>query len=222
MIKRFKPPQKLDPAEWVMVLISWMIYLGGLIFFSEDDNYWVLMALGALPVLVTAWSLGMGLGVTSAFISISSEDVRRVLAEVIDAIHLAGGLAGVHVCANTDWSLILDSSADILSFDAYGFFDRLALFSKGLKRFFDQGRILAWGIVPTSESRDIERETASSLISKWEDQVAHLETLGIDHDTILAKSLITPSCGTGSLSLPQALKVLELTREVSQGLRSQD
>jgi len=175
-----------------------------------------------VPAIVFIDEPGLAGFGTSAFISISSEDVRRVLAEVIDAIHLAGGLAGVHVCANTDWSLILDSSADILSFDAYGFFDRLALFSKGLKRFFDQGRILAWGIVPTSESKDIERETASSLISTWEGQVAHLETLGIDHDTILSKSLITPSCGTGSLSLPQALKVLELTREVSQGLRSQD
>jgi len=70
MINRFKPPQKLDPAEWVLVFLSWMVYLGGLIFFSEDSNYWVLMALGALPVLVSAWSLGMGLGVAAAFISI--------------------------------------------------------------------------------------------------------------------------------------------------------
>lgn len=70
MIDRLKPPQKMDPAEWVMIFLSWMIYLGGLIFFSEDSNYWVLMALGALPVLVSAWSLGMGLGVLSAFFSI--------------------------------------------------------------------------------------------------------------------------------------------------------
>jgi len=70
MFDRLKPQQKLDPAEWIMILLSWMIYLGGLIFFSEDDNYWVLMALGALPVLVSAWSLGMGLGVIAAFISI--------------------------------------------------------------------------------------------------------------------------------------------------------
>jgi diguanylate cyclase (GGDEF)-like protein len=70
MINRLKPPQKLDPAEWIMVFLSWMIYLGGLTFFSEQDNYWVLMALGALPVLVSAWSLGMGLGAISAFISI--------------------------------------------------------------------------------------------------------------------------------------------------------
>ena len=33
-----------------------------------------------------------------------------------------GGLVGVHVCANTDWSLVLDSSADIVSFDAYALF----------------------------------------------------------------------------------------------------
>jgi diguanylate cyclase (GGDEF)-like protein len=79
MIKRFKPPQKLDPAEWVMVLISWMVYLGGLLFFSEDNNYWVLMALGALPVLVSAWSLGMGLGVISAFISIFIHLLLQIL-----------------------------------------------------------------------------------------------------------------------------------------------
>ena len=79
MMKRFKPPQKLDPAEWVMVLLCWMIYLGGLIFFSEDNNYWVLMALGALPVLVSAWSLGMVLGVISAFISIFIHLLMHIL-----------------------------------------------------------------------------------------------------------------------------------------------
>jgi hypothetical protein len=157
---------------------------------------------------------------TSAFISISREDVGRVLSEVIDAIHLAGGLAGVHVCANTDWSLILDSAADILSFDAYSFFDRLALFREGLKRFLDQGRVLAWGIVPTSDSGDIAKETGSSLVAKWQEQVAHLESLDMDHDKILTQSLITPSCGTGSLTCAEAEKVLEMTREVSLRLRS--
>jgi methionine synthase II (cobalamin-independent) len=157
---------------------------------------------------------------TSAFISISREDVSRVLSEVIDGIHEAGGLAGVHVCANTDWSLILDSAADILSFDAYAFFDRLALYEAPLKTFFDQGRILAWGIVPTSNSRDITRETASSLVARWESQVSRLETLGIDRTKILAQSLITPSCGTGSLTPDQAIEVLEMTRGVSQALRA--
>jgi methionine synthase II (cobalamin-independent) len=157
---------------------------------------------------------------TSAFISISKKDVDRILSEVIDAIHEAGGLAGVHVCANTDWSLILDSSADILSFDAYGFFDRLVLYEASLKRFFDQGRILAWGIVPTLDGEDIERENAASLVKKWEGQAGRFEEFGIDGKRVLAQSLITPSCGTGSLSLEHAVKVLEMTREVSRMLRA--
>jgi hypothetical protein len=156
---------------------------------------------------------------TSAFISISREDVDRILSEVIDSIHEAGGLAGVHVCANTDWSLILDSSADILSFDAYGFFDRLTLYEASLKTFFDQGRILAWGTVPTSDAKDIEREDASSLVGRWERQASQIEGFGIERHTIMAQSLITPSCGTGSLSLGHAIKVLEMTRDVSRMLR---
>ncbi len=173
-----------------------------------------------IPAIVFIDEPGLAGFGTSSFISISSEDVNRVLSEVIEAIHEAGGLAGVHVCANTDWSLILDSSADVLSFDAYGFFDRLALYEEHLKRFFDQGRILAWGIVPTSDNKDIDSENASSLVEKWESHVGHLDDLGIDHSTILSQSLITPSCGTGSLTLDRAVKVLEMTREVSRILRS--
>ncbi len=173
-----------------------------------------------VPAIVFIDEPGLAGFGTSAFISISSEDISRVLSEVIDAIHQAGGLAGVHVCANTDWSLVLDSSADILSFDAYGFFDRLALYGEPLKAFFDQGRTLAWGIVPTSDAKDIENETASSLVTKLEGQFQHLGALGIDHAKILAQSLITPSCGTGSLTENQAVKVLEMTREVSRAVRS--
>ena len=173
-----------------------------------------------IPVIIFIDEPGLAGFGTSAFISISKEDVSRVLSEVIDAAHQAGGLAGVHVCANTDWSLILDSAADVLSFDAYGFFDRLALYEASLKTFFDQGRILAWGIVPTSSSRDIARETASSLVAKWESQASQLENIGIERTKCLAQSLITPSCGTGSLTPEEAINVLEMTREVSQTLRS--
>jgi methionine synthase II (cobalamin-independent) len=173
-----------------------------------------------IPAIIFLDEPGLAGFGTSAFISISRDDVSRVLSEVIDAVHQAGGVAGIHVCANTDWSLILNSAADILSFDAYGFFERLALYKTSLKTFFDQGRILAWGIVPTSNGEDIAKETASSLVAKWESQASQLETLGIKRTTILAQSLITPSCGTGSLTPDEAIKVLEMTREVSQILRS--
>jgi methionine synthase II (cobalamin-independent) len=158
---------------------------------------------------------------SSEFISISKQEVLDCLDEIIDQIHARQGLAGVHVCANADWSVIFDSKADILSFDAYTYFDKLAIYHNDITAFLDRGGIIAWGIVPTLEPDDIEKETTDSLISQLQSKFDHLVQKGIDRERLLAQSLITPSCGTGSLTFEQADKVLRLTREVSDFLRSQ-
>jgi len=156
---------------------------------------------------------------SSAMISVSRDEVATCFKEVIDAVHEEGGLAGIHVCANADWSLILESDADIISFDAYSFFDKLMLYPNLLKKFMEFGGILAWGIVPTLNSDDIETETVESLVTRWEAQSAALEALGFEKTAILAQTFITPACGTGSLPLDLAKKVLVLTRQVSDTLR---
>ena len=159
---------------------------------------------------------------SSEFTSISKEQVSQCLEEVIGGIHETGGLAGIHVCANTDWSVIFDTSVDIVNFDAYSYFDRFILYPELIKGFLIEGGILAWGIVPTSNEEDILKETAESLVEKWERQVDALEKLGIDRSLIFSQSLISPSCGTGSLSEHGAKKVLELNRSVSDIIRQKN
>jgi methionine synthase II (cobalamin-independent) len=156
---------------------------------------------------------------SSEFISMSREEVSACLNEVIDAIHQEGGLAGIHVCANADWSLILESEVDIVNFDAYAYFDRFVIYDQALKAFLEKGNIVAWGLVPTLEPDDIEKEETGSLLEGWEERAAALEKLGIDRHRIMTQSLITPACGTGSLSVEHAEKVLRMTREVSDALR---
>ncbi len=156
---------------------------------------------------------------TSEFTSMSRDDVMAALNEVIEGIHSEGGLAGIHVCANTDWSIILESSADIVNFDAYSYFDRFILYPDLIKKFIESGKILAWGIVPTGNIEDIEKETSDSLTSQFIEKARQIEDLGIDQPKIMEQSLITPSCGTGSLSLDLAKKVLKMTVEVSENLR---
>lgn len=158
---------------------------------------------------------------SSEFTSISREEVSTSLEEVIEGVHLEGGIAGVHVCANTDWSLILDSSADIVNFDAYSYFDKFILYVDAIKRFINRGGIIAWGIVPTSSPEDIEKESVKSLVDTWKDQLNQLEDAGIDPSVVRQQSLITPSCGTGSLSVEHTVKVLQLTKGVSDVLRSE-
>jgi methionine synthase II (cobalamin-independent) len=157
---------------------------------------------------------------SSAFISITREQIATCFEEVIEAVHAEGGLAGIHVCANADWSLILESDADIVSFDAYSFFEKFLLYPEQVKKFLASGRILAWGIIPTLKAEDIEKEDAGSIAENLEGKISQLEALGISRSIITAQSLITPSCGTGSLSLEHAEKVLRMTQEVSDRLRA--
>ncbi len=152
---------------------------------------------------------------SSELISVSREDVRACLDEVIEAIHREGGLAGIHVCANTDWSLILESALDVVNFDAYAYFDRFMLYDRALRAYLDSGRILAWGLVPTLNAEDIAREDAASLKVKWDRQVEGLAGLGFSEAQVVTQSLITPSCGMGALTREQALKVLETTRALA-------
>ncbi|MFW5635742.1 MAG: hypothetical protein ACOC3A_03725, partial [Thermodesulfobacteriota bacterium] len=67
---------------------------------------------------------------------------------------------------------------------------------------------------------DIERETPESLSAMWEEHAEAMKKLGIDRATLLSQSLISPSCGTGSLSPKHAERVLELTRAVSDRVRN--
>ncbi|MEZ4526016.1 MAG: hypothetical protein R2941_08880 [Desulfobacterales bacterium] len=157
---------------------------------------------------------------SSELISISKQDVKAALNEVIEAVHAQGGLAGIHVCANTEWDLIMDTEVDIVNFDSYSFFDRFVLYAGAIKKFLLDGKFIAWGIVPTGNADDIERETPESLASMWEEQMKQISALGFDRETILKQSLITPSCGTGSLRPEHAERVLHLTRELSAILRT--
>ncbi len=157
---------------------------------------------------------------SAAFISISKADIAACFAEVIAAVQAEGGLAGIHVCANAEWSLVLDSPADILSFDAYAYFDRLMLYPEQLRNFLNSGRMIAWGLIPTLNPEDLAKERVDTLAALWEARVAQLTALvGIDPGCIISQSLITPACGTGSLTLAQAVQVLELTAGLSDTIR---
>jgi len=149
----------------------------------------------------------------SAFSSLNREEVILSLNECYDAVK---GLKGTHCCGNTDWSVLLSTEIDILSFDAYGYLETLSLYPKELRTFMERGGILAWGIVPTSEA--VLKENPQGLVKRFKEGVETLSKKGID-PTLLQKAIITPSCGTASLTIPLSEKVCQLTAEVSKRLR---
>ena len=134
----------------------------------------------------------------SSFVNIKREDVVSMLDSIIDGVHSKGAAAGIHCCGNTDWSMIAQTKVDIINFDAYLYADNLSLYSKDIDRFLKRGGYLAWGIVPTSD--DALKETDRSLFERLNSQIKNLEKKSIDRDLIIQNSLLTPSCGMGTLS----------------------
>ena len=154
----------------------------------------------------------------SAYINVQRDQVVSLLTEIIEAVHGEGALAGVHCCGNTDWTLLMDTPIDIINFDAHGYFEGMALYPEKLSAFLERGGVLAWGIVPTSE--EIASLSHEELMREMDGKIAVLEKKGVNRDLLLANRIVTPSCGTGTLTVELADKVLEVTDLLSRTIQS--
>ncbi len=152
----------------------------------------------------------------SVFTPIPEEKVPALLDEVLKGIK---GIKGLHCCGNTNWSVLLDTKIDILSFDAYNYASSLSTHSDKVKSFLERGGSIAWGIVP-NEEEVLAKESLPSLRERLEEAMAPFTRDGIKFKQIIAQGLITPSCTLAGLSLEAASQALELTAKLSHDLRS--
>jgi len=151
---------------------------------------------------------------TPAYMSVQDEDVIAALNEVINAVQAKGAAVGVHCCGNMDWSLLARTDVDIMSFDAYFYGEKLALYPKEIDAHLAKGGYLAWGIVPTAGhtagETPADNETVDSLQKKLGDLLALFVGKGVDEDHLRNRMILTPSCGMGTLTPESTAKVLEL------------
>ena len=152
----------------------------------------------------------------SVFTPIPEEKVPSLLEEVLRGIK---GTKGLHCCGNTNWSVLLDTKIDILSFDAYNYASSLSTHSDKVKSFLERGGSIAWGIVPNEEEA-LAKESLSGLRDRLEEAMAPFTRDGVKFRQIIAQGLVTPSCGLESLSPEAASQALELTAKLSRDLRS--
>ncbi|GAB4471580.1 MAG: hypothetical protein Kow00124_08760 [Anaerolineae bacterium] len=159
----------------------------------------------------------------SAFISLERAQAITMLDEVFSAIHQEGALAGVHCCANTDWSVLLATQVDILNLDSFGFVENLALYPDELRAFLDRGGWIAWGSIPNNEG--ITEHTPEALARRLHEGMrliagrAARRGVAIDVSELATRSLLTPSCGLGSTTVDTAEQVLRALKPTAEMLR---
>jgi hypothetical protein len=156
---------------------------------------------------------------SSTYVSVSRDEVIAAIGELVDAIHAEGAIAGIHCCGNTEWSIPIDAGAEIVNFDAFQYGETIAMYPDHVKSHLESGRALAWGVVPTSV--EIRDQTVDTLVDHYQRMVDNLvKKSGLDKQLIHEQTLLTGSCGTGSMEVADAEQVFEITGALSQALRA--
>ncbi len=138
---------------------------------------------------------------STAYLGVDPKEALRLLKEMTNTIKKADGISGIHCCGNADWSLVTKSGVDIISFDAYEYFDTILAYSYYVNDFMYNKGYLAWGIVPTSDA--LAGETFESIKTHF---VKRLDKLSkkVMPDLIFSQILLTPSCGLGARTPEEA------------------
>lgn len=141
----------------------------------------------------------------SAVTSINLEEAREILSQSLSTVNC---YKGIHICGNSDWDFILSLPIDIINFDAYNFGEEFLLYERSIRDFIERGGYIALGIVPT-DSETLEKEEEDSLLERASYYLLRLENI-IGKEALIKKTFLTPSCGMGSLTVEEAIKVLRL------------
>lgn len=145
---------------------------------------------------------------------IKKEDLAAYINSVAAAIHTESCFAGLHCCADADWDFVLSTDIDIISFDAFNYGESFVKNTAEIEKYLERGGIIAWGIVPTAPAA--LNEDAGEIVMMLEKYIKSLAGKAIDIKKIINASLITPSCGCGTLSRHDAEKVTALCVKLSR------
>jgi len=115
-------------------------------------------------------------------------------ATVWDPLRTSAAAWGLHVCSAVPWGLVRDAEPDVISFDA----TRYAVGGAGatvLAELVARGGRIAWGVLDPVRP-DAEYDVAARVGAG----IGAILPAGGSLESLVARSLVTPSCGTGRLA----------------------
>ncbi|MHB1652108.1 MAG: methionine synthase [Desulfitobacteriaceae bacterium] len=167
-----------------------------------------------LPVLMTIDEPGLYAVGASTHVTLEKGQLVADLDVIAEGIVLQGGIPGAHVCAGMDWTILFDSQIQVVNFDAYEYMTSMIVLAEELNHFLERGGILSWGIVPTQQV--VWEESVGSLRQRLEENIQELVKRGVDETRLRRQSMLTPSCGTGTLDLETAIRIYSLLEELGK------
>lgn len=172
-----------------------------------------------LPVLMTIDDPGLYAVGASTHVTLEKGRLIEDLNVIAQGIIRRGGIPGAHVCAGMDWTILFDSEIQVINFDAYEYMTSMAVLAEELEVYLKRGGVLSWGIVPTQNA--VWEESSVTLRQRLEENIAELVKRGVNESLLRRQSMLTPSCGTGTLSLEMSERIYTLLKALGKEFKIQ-
>ena len=154
------------------------------------------------------------------FSDIKELDVIEMIKPVSDIIKQNGGISGLHCCGSCDWAIPIKSGVDMINLNVFMYEKDVDLYIDDLKDFLNNGGKIVWSTVPTMNRELLRLTNVKDMARVFENAVNYLTKKGIDEKIIIENSLITSSCGTGTLTDELAARAMRLVRELSENRKA--
>ena len=141
--------------------------------------------------------------------------IEELYSGLVHSLKAEGAVVGIHCCADANWSLIIDTDLDIISFDAVKHLDGFLKYSDSIKDFLLNGGCVSWGVVPNTLPFASEKNIADYLINA----ALSLEDDNLTLTQILQQSLISATCGLGMLKPDETEQNCQITANVARKIR---
>jgi methionine synthase II (cobalamin-independent) len=139
--------------------------------------------------------------------------VLKELEMLVQSLHREGALVGLHCCGNTRWPTVLGLGLDVVSLDARLSLDA-ALEDQGAWRaFLATGATLSLGVVPTDLASSYQ---LGELCDSVEASLRATAPPGVPFEALLSRMWLTPACGLGLRSVPDAERLVAQVREAQR------
>jgi methionine synthase II (cobalamin-independent) len=127
---------------------------------------------------------------------ISPQNARQVLTEVLAATSVP---AGIHCCADTDWSVVTSARPALISWDVSALGVAFEEHVEAIAAATWEGTGFIWGVVPTQA-----QPLPSDLNVRLQRIVGRLVMSGAKMAGLLDDAMFSPACGLAGLTESQA------------------
>ena len=150
--------------------------------------------------------------------NIDNDLLIDLYAKIFDKIHKNGGIVGIQCFEKCDWTIAIDSTADIISFDAYHNPHNLNIIAPRINDFLKNGGIINWGIVPMDNADVITKLNSEFAYDKFNATINELINAGVDPNLAYNGALVSVVGDVYKLPLIFSEKALLLVSKVAAKL----